>query len=92
VETIHVELAYKGAEVTMFEPSAENFVCKALVIQNCLLGWLINDSLLNLVEMRCKGWIRTEERISSIRPTNKFNITGVIYHSIEEKKRKEVIR
>jgi hypothetical protein len=35
VETVHVELAYKGAdsaEVTMFEPSAENFVCEALMI------------------------------------------------------------
>ena len=42
-----------------------------------LLGWLINESLLDLVEM-----IHTEEGISSIGPTNEFNITGVIYHSI----------
>jgi hypothetical protein len=32
VETVHVELAYKGAEVSMFEPSAENFMCEGLVI------------------------------------------------------------
>jgi hypothetical protein len=32
VGTIHVELAYKGAEVTMFEPYAENFVCEALTV------------------------------------------------------------
>jgi hypothetical protein len=39
VETIHVELAYKGAEVTRFEPCAK---------RGLLLGWLINDSLLDL--------------------------------------------
>ena len=58
-----------------------------------LLGWLINESLLDLVEMKME--IRTEEGISSIRPTNEFNITGVIYHPIKNdsfKKRNEVIR
>jgi hypothetical protein len=49
-----------------------------------LLGWLTNESLLDLVEMKM-GMIRTEEGISNIGPTNKINITGVIYHSIKNK-------
>jgi hypothetical protein len=68
VETVHVELAYKGAEVTMFEPSAENFMqlhVRSARDLGLLLGWLINDSLLDSVvndaHRRRNLWHRTNE-------------------------------
>jgi hypothetical protein len=62
VETVHVEMACIYRELRV--RSSRDL--------GLLLGRLINDSLLDLMEM-----MHTEKGISSIGPTNELNITGV---------------
>lgn len=75
MEAVHVELANEGRKLLMFEPSSQ-YIPKAFIVENYSrpenekgLGDILDCGVV---------WLRTEERVSAIRPPYKIVVRWII--------------